>query len=714
MAATTPVSFPGGVSPVLSSLTGRVHNSHLVHWKSTLRLTSPSTNCLVVPRCGAEPPASFPTSAGRFRQEKDVENDSAVAAAAAENPYADADHARPEERKSLAEILEEVRGFVGSDGGGDGGPPRWFSPLECGARAPGSPLLLFLPGIDGTGLGLIRHHRRLGEMFDVWCLHIPVMDRTPVQDLVKLIERTVRSENHRYPDRPIYLVGESIGACLALDVAARNPNIDLVLILANPAVHFNSFMLQPLSGLLEFLPDGVSTLMDQIFGVKHGGPFRASIGSLANEFALQRIGGGLFGDLFAASALMPTLARIFTKDTLLWRLEMLKSASASANSHMNAVRAQTLILLSGPGHWLVNKEEIERRSQVLPRCEVRNFKENGHFLFLDDINLVTIIKGSSFYRRGKSHDYISDYFPPTPFEFKQQAERYRWIMDATSPVMLSTLENGKLVRGLEGLPSEGPVLYVGYHMLLGFELYPLVIQILKERNILLRGMAHPLMFRGKRASMLPELQAFDTIRLMGSVPVSHFNFYKLLQSKSHVLMYPGGAREALHRKGEEYKLFWPEHPEFVRTASRFGAKIVPFGVVGEDDLCEVVLDYNDQMKMPFLKDLIKELSNNTVRVRGDEGGELGNQDLYFPAMVPKIPGRFYYYFGKPIETAGKEEELRDKEKAQELYFHVKSEVENYMSYLKTKRESDPYRNLMSRLLYQASHGLSSLVQTFDL
>jgi len=53
-------------------------------------------------------------------------------------------------------------------------------------------------------------------------------------DLVKLIERTVRSEYFRLPKRPIYIVGESIGACLALDVAASNPDIDLVLILANP------------------------------------------------------------------------------------------------------------------------------------------------------------------------------------------------------------------------------------------------------------------------------------------------------------------------------------------------------------------------------------------------------------------------------------------------------------------------------------------------
>lgn len=49
-----------------------------------------------------------------------------------------------------------------------------------------------------------------------------------------MVERTIRSENQRCPNRPIYLVGESLGACIALDVAARNPNIDLILILANP------------------------------------------------------------------------------------------------------------------------------------------------------------------------------------------------------------------------------------------------------------------------------------------------------------------------------------------------------------------------------------------------------------------------------------------------------------------------------------------------
>ncbi|KFK33603.1 hypothetical protein AALP_AA5G035400 [Arabis alpina] len=627
-----------------------------------------------------------------------------------ENPYSKAEVAGADLRKCLSEFLEEARDFVE-----DGGPPRWFSPLESGVQAPGSPLLLYIPGIDGTGLGLIRHHKKLGEIFDIWCLHIPVRDRTPARDLVKLIERTVKSENYRFPNRPIYLVGEYIGACLALDVAARNPNIDLALILANPATHVNNFMSQPLSGMLNVLPDGIPTLLEEIFGFKQGDPLTTMLDALTNEFSVRRmggVGGGMIRDLFAVSANLPTLSRIFSKDTLLWKLELLESAIASANSHIYSVRAETIILLRRD-QWLLNEFDIDRFSRTLPKCIVRKLNENGQCLFFEDgVDLVSIIKCTCFYRRGKYYDPISDYIMPTPFELKKQIDDHRLQIDATSPVMLSTLENGTIVRGLEGLPSEGPVLYVGYHTLLGLESVPMIIQILKERNIPLRALVHPIMFMNDHD--LVDAEMFDKFKITGGVPVSNYNIFKLLRSKSHVLLYPGGVREAFHKKGEEYKLFWPEQPEFVRVASKFGAKIVPFGVVGEDDICDIFLDSNDQKKIFILNYLMEKGTKQAGNVREGDKSELGNQDMYIPGLVPKIPGRFYYYFGKPIETAGKEKELRDKEKAQELYLQVKYEVEQCIAYLKTKRESDPYRNLLPRMLHQALHGGSSEIPTFDI
>ncbi|KAJ8441587.1 hypothetical protein Cgig2_023151 [Carnegiea gigantea] len=306
------------------------------------------------------------------------------------------------------------------------------------------------------------------------------------------------------------------------------------------------------------------------------------------------------------------LADILPGDTLLWKLQMMRSAASYVNSRMHAVKAEVLILASGRDPLLPNLEEAKRIRGALPKqeirvlkstgkmpkCEIRKFDDCGHFLLLEDeVDLVTILKGASFYRRGRFHDYVNDYLPPTESEFKKVCESLRWIEAATGPVMLSTLENGKL--------NEDQV----------------------------------------------DLSAFDTFRLMGAVPVTASNFYKLLSSGSRVLLYPGGMREALHKRGEEYKLIWPERSEFVRMAARFGAKIIPFGVVGEDDICEVesvpllflvqaimcnkqtlhapfschspsasntcelVAYFEDQMKIPYLRERVEKGRTQLIRVR---------------------------------------------------------------------------------------------------
>ncbi|XP_024046197.1 acyltransferase-like protein At3g26840, chloroplastic isoform X6 [Citrus clementina] len=517
-------------------------------------------------------------------------------------------------RKWLKDYFDEAKDMIKSDGG----PPRWFSPLECGShnRNSRSPLLLFLPGIDGVGLGLIRQHQRLGEIFDVWCLHIPVTDRTSftVSGLLKLIERTIRSENCRSSNRPVYLVGESLGACLALAVAARNPDMDLVLILANPATSFRKSLLQTIMPIPAELMSGQMTLtLSYLLSLMTGDPLKMAIDSIVKGLFLQSTIQERSQDFVAMSSYLPVLANILPKETLLWKLELLKSASAYANARLDAVKAQTLILCSGRDQLLPSEEEGDRLCRALPNCQTRRFGGGGHFLFLEDgVDLVTTIKGAGYYRRGRIVDYVSDFIPPTTIEVNKVYEEYRWMVDLTSSVMLSTLPDGKIVRGLSGIPSEGPVLLVGNHMLLGLEALPMVPTFVIERNILVRAIAHPMVFFNAKDGGLPDLVTYDTFRIMGSVPVSAINFYKLVSSKAHVLLYPGGVREAFHRKGEEYKLFWPESSEFVRVAAAFGAKIVPFGVVGEDDLAQIVLDYNDQMKIPYLRSRIEEQTEKVV------------------------------------------------------------------------------------------------------
>ncbi|KAJ1283785.1 hypothetical protein BS78_03G153200 [Paspalum vaginatum] len=497
----------------------------------------------------------------------------------------------------------------------DGGPPRWFCPVDCGRPAlDDAPLLLFLPGTDGVGMGLILHHKSLGKVFEVRCLHIPVNDRTPFEGLLQTVEKSIKHEHDLSPDRPIYIVGDSFGGCLAVAVAARNPQIDLVLILVNPATSFAQTPLQPILPLLESMPSEFHVTVPYLLSFVMGDPLKMASVSIENNLSPPETLQKLSDSLTSMLPLLSELADIIPRDTLLWKLKLLKTGAAYANSRLHAVQAEVLLLASGNDNLLPSGDEADRLFKALKNCRVRYFKDNGHTLLLEDgVNLLSVIKGVNMYRRGRQRDFVTNYLPPTLSEFKQ---------------------------------------------------------------------------------------TFD---------VDH----KLFERNEFVLLYPGGVREALHRKGEEYKLFWPDQPEFVRMAARFGVTIIPFGCVGEDDVLELVLDYNDQKNIPGLREWIESINKEADRVRDTVKGENGNQDMYLPALLPKVPGRFYYLFGKPIEMKGMNNLVRDRKRANEVYLRIKLEVEEIMSYLKRKREEDPYRSIAQRALYQATWGVSAQVPTFE-
>ncbi|KAD5960563.1 hypothetical protein R6Q59_013636 [Mikania micrantha] len=585
----------------------------------------------------------------------------------------------------------------------DGGPPRWFCPVAADgydSPLPGSPILLFLPGMDGLGLGLILHQKSLRKVFEVRCLHIPVYDRTPFIELVAFVEETLRFEHALFPSRPIYIVGDSFGGCLALAVAARNPAIDLIVILSNPATSFDRTQLKPILPVLEVMPDTLTGTIPYLLSFVMGDPIKmASVNVESSTIPnLDKLSDNLVSLLPRLSG----LSDIIPKATLVWKLELLKSAAAYANSRLHAVKAEVLLLASGKDNMLPSRDEAQRLSRNLQNCQVCYFKDNGHTLLLEDgINLLTIIKGTSKYRRTRKHDFVKDYLPPSMSEYRSGLQGNGWFQFATSPVMLSTLEDGRIVRGLSGVPNDGPVLLVGYHMLMGLELAPLVLEFLREKNVIVRGMAHPALFSfNSNNNGLQEFSYFDLMKVFGALPVTPSNLFKLFSSKSFALLYPGGAREALHRKGEEYKLFWPDQPEFVRMAAKFGVTIVPFGAIGEDDIAELVLDYDDVMRIPVLNDYLRKTNEKGIKLRTEMQGEVANQDFYFPGLLPKVPGRLYYLFGKPIRTQGREYILKDRENAKELYVQIKYEVEKSMAYLIKKREDDPYRGVVNRVVNQ--------------
>ncbi|CAK7340885.1 unnamed protein product [Dovyalis caffra] len=52
------------------------------------------------------------------------------------------------------------------------------------------------------------------------------------------------------------------------------------------------------------------------------------------------------------------------------------------------------------------------------------------------------------------------------------------------------------------------------------------------------------------ADSFTEFSLTDWMRVLGAVPVTAGNLYKLQSEKSHVLLYPGGAREALYYRSD--------------------------------------------------------------------------------------------------------------------------------------------------------------------
>ncbi|KAL4565279.1 hypothetical protein LXL04_029367 [Taraxacum kok-saghyz] len=594
----------------------------------------------------------------------------------------------------------------------DGGPPRWFCPIACGIPLKDSPILLYIPGIDGTGTGLVVHEKALGKVFHVQCLHIPVQDRTPLEGLIQIVEEAIKIENKLSPNKPIYILGESFGGALALAIAARNPTIDLILILANPATSFERSQAYPVYPLLKALPQEHYTMFSYLMPPLLGDFIKVAMVPMdangANDLSsyLQ-----FLVNFTKDLPLFSMLAKILPQETLKWRIKLVELAAAYANSRLHAITAQVLVLASGKDNLVPSKNEGQRLSRLLKHCNVRVFEKNGHTILLENgVNVLSAIKTSQMYRRFSKHDAINDFLPPSMTEFKTSPIESRWYRLLMGAAMFSTMGDGKIVRGLSGIPDVGPVLLVGNHMLWGFDVFPLVSQFLREKKTMVHGLAHPQFFKIHDPSVIPFL---NIVKLFGAIPVSGKNLFSLLARKSHTLLYPGGLREALHRKGEDSKLFWPEKQEFVRMAVKFGATIVPFGVVGEDDISQIIIDYNEMTRIPFVDQMLSDLNEGKTNVREGMGGEIGKQALHLPILVPKLPGRLYYLFGKPIRTKGKEDMLDDKDYIQGLYLQIKCEVEKNVSYLLVKRKEDVYRGLVERVAWLTTNGSLDQIPSFD-
>ena len=242
-----------------------------------------------------------------------------------------------------------------------------------------------------------------------------------------------------------------------------------------------------------------------------------------------------------------------------------------------------------------------------------------------------------------------------------------------------------LFLGLEKLDLSKPALWVGNHTLYGLFDVPLLVEHLyREQGVFVRGLGDRAHFAVPGWSQL----LVKAGMLLGTPE----NCAALMQSGQHVLVFPGGGREVMRRKGEDYQLIWKKRSGFARMAIEHGYDIIPFGSLGADENFDILLDARDvsRSRLWTLLDGYLKLSERT------RGGDM------IPPLVRGIgaslvprPQRFYFGFGKRISTARLQGRSDDARRVWALREKVAKAIEEQLDMLIDYRQQDRPQNWSS-------------------
>lgn len=238
---------------------------------------------------------------------------------------------------------------------------------------PDKPLMLLLPGMDGTGklfgpqiVSLVRH-------FDLRCLSIPENNR---QDWNSLTHSTLELVSELKQSRTMYLCGESYGGCLALKVASAMPQIADRLILINPA-----------SSLQQQTWLRWST---QVVGYAPTWLYEAS-----STFIVPLLANFEHIHSYWQRTFIETV-RPISQSCVAWRLSMLQNFELPTH-HLEELSIPTALLASGADRLLPSLKEVYRLNQILPNAVTHILPHSGHVCLLEQtVDLVDCLKMLDF------------------------------------------------------------------------------------------------------------------------------------------------------------------------------------------------------------------------------------------------------------------------------------------------------------------------------
>jgi len=603
------------------------------------------------------------------------------------------------------------------------------------------PIAIFLPGLDGVGISATNQFDDLSQKYELWRLIIDTQDRTSFRALTDYVVKFMSEVSNK--ERDVIVIGESFGGLLAPSAILqtqkpkhRMSNIK-GMILVNPATSFDDTQwanIVPILSSLRRLEDGSlfnsNGNLPSLYSIIGGLTLAVSIPDRKQlQWIIETIQETkvttvqeLEQVLVAMRDGFDILEESIPADTLEYRvLKWLPLGTSYVNPRLGLVNVPTVVIGGENDNLLPTKQEAERLVKAIPNSKNVVIPEAGHFVLTDRVNLTNIIEKSLTPKAKK--DPITQWEKPSQHTIEKTLEdRVTPFRKAVSPIFVSTDNQGKRYMGLSHIPNyndEKPIVFVANHQFGGLDLGLIIAELIEKREIFARGLAHPIIFQGGNQFANGGGPAVSDVgeddeglfQKFGAVMVTPRNYYKLMATNQTALLFPGGVREVFHGKDEAYQLFWPEKVDFVRTAAKFNATIIPLSAIGAADSFNILIDAPDMLKIPYVGERIANSSASIMAARFDSNGN--SSELFAaPFALPKLPpARHYFVFGTPMSTD--DLNANDKEACDGFYQDVKKEMMRGFDDILAAREKDPFGDDVMRLSYETITGKKAPTFSID-
>jgi len=206
------------------------------------------------------------------------------------------------------------------------------------------------------------------------------------------------------------------------------------------------------------------------------------------------------------------------------------------------------------------------------------------------------------------------------------------------------------IEGIENIPSDGGGLIVTNHGHFGIDLPVLLRLILEGSGRAVRSLGDRVVFA------MPLFR--DLAHNMGAIEGEPHATVQLLQDDQLVLVYPGGAKEALSDPEDAYRLQWDKSRGFIRAALRAGKPIIPVAGLGNEELYVQVVS-QDRVRQSGVGRFISQLL-----------GDKYVMPIYMGLGVLPFPTELHYIVGKPIHLPYGPEAADDPEIVVKLHEQV--------------------------------------------